>query len=172
MVTEEAKVTLVTMHLSDDDKLWWRSWYVDIQEGRCTICIWDDLKKEHRLQFFLENVEILARRKLRELKHTDRCKTSSKFLVWEKQEQSLEFSKTVKGDKRSNGDRKPYQPNTGNTWRGPNNQNVSNCSLSCFICKGQHLARKCPNKTAFNAFQSSLASDSDDKLSQTEREVD
>lgn len=69
-ITEEAKVTLATMHLSEDAKLWWRSRYMDIQEGRCTIDTWDALKGELRSQFFPENVEILARRKLRELKHT------------------------------------------------------------------------------------------------------
>ena len=35
-----------------------------------------------------------------------------------------------------------------------------------------HLARECSNKTAFNAFQPSFVSDSDDKLGQTERKVD
>ncbi|TYK11972.1 uncharacterized protein E5676_scaffold177G001560 [Cucumis melo var. makuwa] len=69
-VTEEAKVTLATMHLSEDAKLWWRSRYVDIQEGRCTVDTWDALKRELRSQFFPENVEILARRKLRDLRHT------------------------------------------------------------------------------------------------------
>ncbi|TYK30023.1 uncharacterized protein E5676_scaffold587G00330 [Cucumis melo var. makuwa] len=60
-VTKEAKVTLATMHMSEDAKLWWRSRYIDIHEGCCTIDSWDALKKEVRLQFFLENVEILAR---------------------------------------------------------------------------------------------------------------
>ncbi|KAA0061383.1 uncharacterized protein E5676_scaffold692G00720 [Cucumis melo var. makuwa] len=69
-VTEEAKVTLATMHLSEDAKLWWSSQYVDMQEGRCTIDTWDALKKELCSQFFPENVEILSRRKLHELKHT------------------------------------------------------------------------------------------------------
>ena len=67
---EEAKVTLATMHLSEDAKLWWRSRYVDIQEGHCTIDTWDSLKRELRSQVFPKNVDILARRKLRELKHT------------------------------------------------------------------------------------------------------
>ncbi|KAA0035435.1 uncharacterized protein E5676_scaffold862G00070 [Cucumis melo var. makuwa] len=40
-----------------------------MQEGR-TIDTWDALKKELRSQFFHENIEILARRKLHELKHT------------------------------------------------------------------------------------------------------
>ncbi|KAA0038933.1 uncharacterized protein E5676_scaffold227G00720 [Cucumis melo var. makuwa] len=57
------------MHLFKDAKLWWRSRYIDIQEERCPIDIWDVLKKELRSQLFSENVEILARRKLRELKH-------------------------------------------------------------------------------------------------------
>ncbi|KAA0032574.1 uncharacterized protein E5676_scaffold284G00510 [Cucumis melo var. makuwa] len=69
-VTEEAKVTLATMHLFEDAKLWWRSRYMDIQEGRYTIDTWDVLKKELRSQFFPENVEILAQRKLSDLKHT------------------------------------------------------------------------------------------------------
>ncbi|KAA0053302.1 uncharacterized protein E6C27_scaffold102G001150 [Cucumis melo var. makuwa] len=47
------------MHLSYDAKFQWRS-----QDT------WKALKKELRSQFFLKNVEILARRKLRELKHT------------------------------------------------------------------------------------------------------
>ncbi|TYK19785.1 senescence-specific cysteine protease sag39 [Cucumis melo var. makuwa] len=36
-VTEEAKVTLTTMYLCEDAKLWWRSRYMNIQERRCTI---------------------------------------------------------------------------------------------------------------------------------------
>ncbi|KAA0038414.1 uncharacterized protein E6C27_scaffold270G003130 [Cucumis melo var. makuwa] len=69
-LTEEAKVTFATMYLCEDAKLWWRSRYMDIQEGRCTIDTWDVRKKELHSQFFPENVEILARRKLRDLKHT------------------------------------------------------------------------------------------------------
>ena len=51
-VTEEAKVTLAIMYLYEDTKLWWRCWYVDIQEGHCTIDTWDSLKRELRLWFF------------------------------------------------------------------------------------------------------------------------
>ena len=79
--------------------------------------------------------------------------------------------KTAGGDKRQGGDRKPFQANTGNNWRGPNNQNNTSRSISCFICKGPHLARECPNRIDFNAFQATLASDSDDRLSQTEGDV-
>ena len=54
--TEEEKITAATMHLVEDAKLWWRSKYVDIQELQS--------------QFFPKNVEIMARRKLCDLKHT------------------------------------------------------------------------------------------------------
>ena len=52
-ITEKAKVTLATMRLSEDAKLWWRSRYMDIQEGRCTIDTWDALKGEPSSQFSL-----------------------------------------------------------------------------------------------------------------------
>ncbi|TYK09914.1 uncharacterized protein E5676_scaffold16G00270 [Cucumis melo var. makuwa] len=73
-VTEEAKVTLTTMYLCEDAKLWWRSRYMDIQEGRCILDTWDVLKEELHSQFFPENVEILARRKLCDLKHTSKIR--------------------------------------------------------------------------------------------------
>ncbi|KAA0061968.1 uncharacterized protein E6C27_scaffold89G002630 [Cucumis melo var. makuwa] len=59
-VTEEAKVTLAMMHLSEDAKLWWRSRYFDMQERRCTIDTWDALKKELRSQFFPENASLTS----------------------------------------------------------------------------------------------------------------
>ena len=59
------------MHMSEDVKLWWRSQYVDIREGWFTIDVWDALKNELRLQFFSENLKIMAQRKLHKLKHTD-----------------------------------------------------------------------------------------------------
>ena len=45
-----------------------------------------------------------------------------------------------------------YQSNIENTWRRPNNQDSPKRPLNCFICKGPHLARECPNKIALYAF--------------------
>ena len=45
-VAEKVKVMLATMHLVDDIKLWWRSKYMDIQDGRCTMDTWECLKQE------------------------------------------------------------------------------------------------------------------------------
>ncbi|KAJ7982631.1 Retrotransposon protein, putative, Ty3-gypsy subclass [Quillaja saponaria] len=70
MDSEEAKVTTATMYLAGDAKLWWRTKYVDIQDGRCVIDTWEDLRRELKAQFFPENVEYIARRNLRELKQT------------------------------------------------------------------------------------------------------
>lgn len=71
IVSEKIKVTLASMHLSNNVKVWWRSKVNDVQDGRCTIDTWGDFKKELRAQFFPENVEFIARRKLRELKHME-----------------------------------------------------------------------------------------------------
>ncbi|KAA0055009.1 uncharacterized protein E6C27_scaffold43052G001620 [Cucumis melo var. makuwa] len=209
-ITEEAKMTFATMYLCEDTKLWWRSRYMDIQEGRCTIDTWDVLKKELPSQFFSENVEILARRKLRDLKHTDTIreyvkqfiglmldirdmseknkvfyfveglKPWAKTKLYEQRVQDLMSAnrnsrpsspKAVEGDKRSAKDRKPYQSTTKNTWRRPNGRSPTKRSLSCFICGKSHLARECPNKVDFHAFQASLIVDSDDKSNQAEDEV-
>ncbi|KAA0053541.1 uncharacterized protein E6C27_scaffold190G001050 [Cucumis melo var. makuwa] len=167
-VTEEVKVTLATMYLCEDAKLWWRSRYMDIQEGRYTIDIWDVLKKELCSQFFLENVEILARRKLCDLKHTGNIRDSS---PGRNMTSCSSSTKDAGGGKDFSRDRKPYQSNTENTWRWSNNRSPPKRSLSCFICEGSHLARECLNKVDFHAFQDSLIPNSDDKSNQAKGEV-
>ncbi|TYK08452.1 uncharacterized protein E5676_scaffold654G00680 [Cucumis melo var. makuwa] len=206
---KEAKLTLAMMHLSKDAKLWWRSRYLDIQEGRCTIDTWDALKKELCLQFFPENVEILARRKLCDLKHTGKIREYMKqftglmldirdmsekdkvfcFVEWlkpwaraklyEQRVQNLTsayaaaerlFDLTSDSqDVRRH--QKSHQSNTENTWRRPNNRSPPKRPLSCFICGKPHLARECPNKVDFHAFQASLIANSDDKSNQAEDEM-
>ncbi|TYK16608.1 uncharacterized protein E5676_scaffold21G004350 [Cucumis melo var. makuwa] len=58
-VTEEAKVTLATMHLFEDAKLWWRSRFLTWRRDVARYILWHALKRELRSQFFSENVEIL-----------------------------------------------------------------------------------------------------------------
>ncbi|KAA0033567.1 hypothetical protein E6C27_scaffold2458G00030 [Cucumis melo var. makuwa] len=233
-VTEETKVTLATMYLCEDAKLWWRSRYMDIQEGRCTIDTWDVLKKELHSQFFPQNVEILAQQKLHDLKHTGNIRENVKQFaglmldirdmlekykvfcfveelkpwamtkLYEQRVQGLTSAyaaaerlfdltsdsqdvrsrqssspgrnrnsrssspKDIDGGKDSGRDRRPYQSNTESTWRRPNNRSPPKRPLSCFICGGPHLARECPNKVDFHAFQASLIADSDYKSNQAE----
>ncbi|KAA0053169.1 uncharacterized protein E5676_scaffold1775G00050 [Cucumis melo var. makuwa] len=236
-VTEEAKVTLATMHLSEEAKLWWRSRYLDIQEGRCTVDTWDALKRELRSQFFSENEEILARQKLHDLRHTgeiqeyvkqfaglmldirDMSKKDKVFFfveglkpwarakLYEQRVQDLTSAyaateqlfdltsdsqdvrrhqssspernrnsrssspQTAGGEKCPGKDCRSHQSNTGNTWQRPNNQSPPKRRLSCFICGRPHMARECPNKVDFHAFQASLIADSDDKSNQDEDEA-
>ncbi|MBE2321368.1 retrotransposon gag domain-containing protein, partial [Solirubrobacter sp. CPCC 204708] len=68
--SEETKVSMATMYLTGEAKLWWRTKYDDIVNWRCTIDTWEDLKREMKTQFLPENVEYMARRKLRQLRHT------------------------------------------------------------------------------------------------------
>ncbi len=68
--SEEAKVTMATMYLTGDAKLWWRTKYAERESGHSTINSWDDLKRELKNQFLPENVEFIARRKLRQLRQT------------------------------------------------------------------------------------------------------
>ncbi|KAA0043298.1 uncharacterized protein E5676_scaffold129G00780 [Cucumis melo var. makuwa] len=196
-VIEEAKVTLATMHLCEDAKLWWRSRYMDIQEGHCTIDTWDVLKKELRSQFFPENVEILARaetvgkdqlyeQRVQDLTLTyaaakllfdlindsQDVRRHQSFSPERNRNSCLSSPKDAWGGKHSGRDRMPYQPNTENTWRRLNNRSLPKHPLSCFICEGPHLARECSNKADFHAFQASLTSDSDDNSNQVEGEVD
>ena len=67
---EETRISMATMYLSGDAKLWWRTKHDEMQWGLCTIETWEQLKHELKLQFFPENVEYNARHALRDLKHT------------------------------------------------------------------------------------------------------
>ncbi|KAA0041498.1 uncharacterized protein E5676_scaffold205G001550 [Cucumis melo var. makuwa] len=166
-VTEEAKVTLATIHLSEDAKLWWRSRFVDMQEGRCMIDTWDALKRELRSQFFPKNVEILARQKLRELKHTG-LKPWVKTKLYEQRVQDLTSTYTATewlfdlSNDSQDARRHPSSSSRGSRNNRPSSPGDDQVITMCPI--GPHLARECPNKTAFNAFQASLASDSDNQL--------
>lgn len=65
---EEAKVHSVVMFLTDIAMLWWYRRYVDMEWNTCTIHTWDDFKKEIK-QIYPENVEYMAHKSLKQLKH-------------------------------------------------------------------------------------------------------
>ncbi|XP_070032939.1 uncharacterized protein [Nicotiana tomentosiformis] len=67
---EAKKVATATMYLQGDAKLWWRVKYEAIKAGEDALETWAELKAAIRLQFFPENVEYNARRKLWELRQT------------------------------------------------------------------------------------------------------
>ncbi|XP_070019936.1 uncharacterized protein [Nicotiana sylvestris] len=68
---ETEKVTLTSMYLSEDAKLWWRTRVAEDESlGRPKIESWERLKKELKDQFLPSNTSWIARDKLKKLKHT------------------------------------------------------------------------------------------------------
>ncbi|KAK3026149.1 hypothetical protein RJ639_042592 [Escallonia herrerae] len=68
--SEATKVSMATMYLVGDAKLWWWKKYTEIEDGSCIINTWDILKRELKSQFFPENTAFNARKVLLECKHT------------------------------------------------------------------------------------------------------
>ena len=70
-LTDEAmKVRTATLYLTDNATLWWCRRFLEIEKGTCTIDTWVDFKREIKKRFYPEDVEYLARKKIKYLKHT------------------------------------------------------------------------------------------------------
>ncbi|XP_075086298.1 uncharacterized protein LOC142169005 [Nicotiana tabacum] len=70
-VRDEDKVTITTMYLVDDGKLWWRMRVADdVSAGRPKIDSWEGLEKRLKDQFFPSNAGWIARDRLKKLKQT------------------------------------------------------------------------------------------------------
>ena len=70
-VRDEDKVTITTMYLVDDAKLWWQTRVEDdVSASRPKIDSWEGLKKELKDQFFPSNAGWIARDRLKKLKQT------------------------------------------------------------------------------------------------------
>ncbi|KAL0442639.1 UNVERIFIED_CONTAM: hypothetical protein Slati_1986600 [Sesamum latifolium] len=67
---EARKVSIATMYLTSDAKLWWRTKYSEIQANQVRLDTWALLREAIRVQFFPENVEYNTRQALRKLEHT------------------------------------------------------------------------------------------------------
>ena len=70
LTDEAAKVRSATLYLIDNVTLWWRRRFLEIEKGTCTTDTWADFKKEIKKQFYPKDVEYLARKKIKYLKHT------------------------------------------------------------------------------------------------------
>ncbi|KAK3006912.1 hypothetical protein RJ639_017292 [Escallonia herrerae] len=68
--SEGTKVSMATIYLVGDAKLWWRKKYAEIEDESCIINTWEILKCELKSQFFPENTAFNARKALLECKHT------------------------------------------------------------------------------------------------------
>ncbi|KAA0042036.1 uncharacterized protein E5676_scaffold306G002780 [Cucumis melo var. makuwa] len=156
-VTEEAKVTLATMHLSEDAKLWWRSRYVDMQEGRCTTDI-HDMSKKHKVFCFVEGLKPWAKTKLYEQRVQD---LTSAYAAAERLFDLANDSQDVRRHpSSSSGGNKNNHPSSPKTTGGDKrfNRDLVDPTNRILETAGEDWA--------------SLASDSNDRLGQIEREVD
>ncbi|XP_057536968.1 uncharacterized protein LOC130814783 [Amaranthus tricolor] len=71
---DSSKINTTTMYLGDDAILWWRRRESDIKKRTFTINTWEEFKADFKRQFYPENVEEVAMKKLRGLKHTSTIK--------------------------------------------------------------------------------------------------
>ncbi|TYK11798.1 uncharacterized protein E5676_scaffold152G00080 [Cucumis melo var. makuwa] len=170
IVTEEAKVTLAMINLSEEAKLWWRSRYVEMQEGRWLKPCAKTKLYEQRVQD-LTSVYATAEWLFDLISDSQDERHHTSFSLGRYRNSRPSSLKAFRGDKHSGKDHRPYQSNTENTWQRPNNRSPLKRPLSCFICERPYLAREYPNKVNFHAFQTSLIPDSDDKSNQVEGEV-
>ena len=70
-VLDGEKVSITSMYLTSDAKLWWRTRMEDDAEsGRPQITTWETLKKELKDQFLPTNTAWVAREALKRLRHT------------------------------------------------------------------------------------------------------
>ena len=70
LVDEAAKVRTATLYLTDNATLWWCRRFLEMEKGTCTIDTWADFKREIKKQFYPEDAEYLAWKKIIYLKHT------------------------------------------------------------------------------------------------------
>ncbi|KAJ9179279.1 hypothetical protein P3X46_011088 [Hevea brasiliensis] len=68
--SDEGKLKMVPMYLTEDAKLWWRTKVEETILGQCSIASWDDFKREFKAQFYPENVAYNTRCKLNDLQQT------------------------------------------------------------------------------------------------------
>ncbi|KAF2297220.1 hypothetical protein GH714_019561 [Hevea brasiliensis] len=59
--SDEGKLKMVPMYLTEDAKLWWRTKVEETISEQCSIASWDDFKRELKAQFYPENVAYNAR---------------------------------------------------------------------------------------------------------------
>ncbi|TXG51501.1 hypothetical protein EZV62_024025 [Acer yangbiense] len=70
-IPDREHVSITSMYLSGDAKLWWRTRMADdLSAGRPNIVVWESLKKELNDQFLPCNTSWLARENLKKLKQT------------------------------------------------------------------------------------------------------
>ncbi|KAJ9165878.1 hypothetical protein P3X46_020695 [Hevea brasiliensis] len=74
VVDDSSKIKNTTLYLDHDAILWWRRCHAEMERGLVEIRTWEAFKGELKKQFYPENAEEVAMKKLRGLKHTGSLK--------------------------------------------------------------------------------------------------
>ncbi|KAA0026252.1 protein DDI1-like protein [Cucumis melo var. makuwa] len=130
------------------------------------------MSEKDKILCFFEGLKPCARAKLYEQRVQD---LMSAYAAAERLFDLTSDSQDVRRHQSSspgrNRNSRPSSPKAVGGDECPSNRSPPKRPLSCFICGKPHLARECPNKVDFHAFQASLIADSDDKSNQAEDEV-
>ncbi|TXG47935.1 hypothetical protein EZV62_027229 [Acer yangbiense] len=178
-IPDREQVSITSMYLSGDVKLWWRTRMADdLSAGRPSIVVWESLKKKLKDQFLPCNTSWLARENLKKLKQTGLqtwAQTELRrqgvkdipsamataeglvdFRMSSSTSSNTEKKKSVDSKKGKNTDwKKKFEgkKKEGGTTKGNElQQNKGKTQTQgCFICGGPHFARECPKKEKVNA---------------------
>ncbi|GKV41043.1 hypothetical protein SLEP1_g48622 [Rubroshorea leprosula] len=183
---ESAKIRMATMYLEHDATLWWRRQHAEMQRGLCNINTWEVFKGEFRKQFYPENAEEAAMKKLRIPDMTEKNRLlyfMDGLQQWAEQELKrrgvqdvasaiavaeslIEFGreapkrgKDKKGSSSKGGGDKPhkaFKPFKGPEKAGDGGKMKPTVRRDCYLCGGPHWARECPQRNKLNAIISAI----------------
>jgi len=80
-IVDKDKLTVATMFLSGDAKMWWTRSKDDKDSGRDLITTWEDMKKEICNQFLPHHASRIARDKRKDLNQTRKIRDYVKVLL-------------------------------------------------------------------------------------------
>ncbi|KAL0410971.1 UNVERIFIED_CONTAM: hypothetical protein Slati_3686800 [Sesamum latifolium] len=189
-VPDAEKVSITSMYLTEDTKLWWRSRLLDdASANRERIETWDVLKKELNDQFLPCNTSWVSRESLRNLRHTGTVRA----FVKEFNSILLDMRDMSEEDKRFNFmadfkvvndlEQRQDDPGKGKAKFGKKYKRkekakevvtetsepraVEKPRGGCFICRNlEHRARDCPKRGKLNAIVAEQT-DGDSETKQT-----
>ncbi|KAL0322068.1 UNVERIFIED_CONTAM: hypothetical protein Scaly_2503200 [Sesamum calycinum] len=148
-IPETEKVSITSMYLIGDAKLWWRTRLSDdANANRDKIKMWDVLEKELKDQFLPCNTSWLVRECLRKLKHAEKKNKDS----------GKEKEKSGKGWKDGKFKKKNNQEITRSGNKETAQPNVDEAKKGCYLCNSDHRMRDCPKRGKLSA----LVAEADD----------
>ncbi|VFQ93371.1 unnamed protein product [Cuscuta campestris] len=171
-IPEGEKVSIASMYLMGDAKLWWRGRVIDdANSGRMGIESWEGLKKELKTQFLPHNVSWMARENLKKLKQTGSLREYAELrrlavkdlpTAMAEAESLVDFKTMApqgkKGDHPKKEGKAKFEGKTkfkkkGGDGKAPaEGRNKEKAQAGgCWTCGGDHFQRNCPKGPKINS---------------------